>query len=115
MIARRWMGCLAGLMLVLGWVARSGGSPASTEPAPATLLQLQDQDTDPAKIDFESLPKLEGEHAVVCPVTDELKFQLHDYVIYHDGKYWCMFSHGPAVEDLPTQFVSYATSSDGLK
>jgi hypothetical protein len=35
-------------------------------------------------------------------------------LIHHDGKYWCLFSHGPEVEDLPTQFVSYATSDDGL-
>jgi hypothetical protein len=26
-----------------------------------------------------------------------------------------LFSHGPVVEDVPTQFVSYATSDDGLK
>ncbi len=82
---------------------------------PAIVLKLNGTLTDPAAIDFEALPKLTGEHAVVCPVTDELKFQLHDYLIHHDGKYWCMFSHGPVVEDVPTQFVSYATSDDGLK
>jgi hypothetical protein len=81
---------------------------------PAVVLKLNGTLTDPAAIDFDALPKLAGEHAVVCPVTDELKFQLHDYLIHHDGKYWCMFSHGPVVEDVPTQFVSYATSDDGL-
>lgn len=81
---------------------------------PAVVLKLDGKPTDPATIDFEALPKLTGEHAVVCPTTDELKFQLHDYLIHHDGKYWCLFSHGPEVEDLPTQFVSYATSDDGL-
>jgi hypothetical protein len=82
---------------------------------PAVVLKLNGTLTDPASIDYDALPKLSGEHAVVCPVTDELKFQLHDYLIHHDGKYWCMFSHGPVVEDVPTQFVSYATSDDGLK
>ena len=43
------------------------------------------------------------------------KFQLHNYLTHHDGKYWCLFSHGPVVEDVPTQFISYATSDDGLK
>jgi hypothetical protein len=83
-------------------------------PAPAVLLKLNGAVTDPTTIDFDALPKLTGEHAVVCPTTDALKFQLHNYLIHHDGKYWCLFSHGPAVEDLPTQFVSYATSDDGL-
>jgi len=88
---------------------------ADTPVEPATVLKLNGVATDPASIDYESLPKINGEHAVVCPVTDELKFQLHNYLIHHDGKYWCLFSHGPVVEDVPTQFVSYATSSDGLK
>lgn len=82
---------------------------------PAVVLKLNGAVTDPAAIDYAALPILRGEHAVVCPATDELKFQLHNYLIHHDGKYWCLFSHGPAVEDLPTQFVSYATSDDGLK
>ncbi len=82
---------------------------------PAIVLKLNGTLTDPTLIDYDTLPKLAGEHAVVCPVTDELKFQLHDYLIHHDGKYWCLFSHGPIVEDWPTQFVSYATSDDGLK
>lgn len=58
---------------------------------PAVVLKLNGTLTDPTAIDFEALPKLNGEHAVVCPVTDELKFQLHDDLIHHDGKYWCMF------------------------
>lgn len=81
---------------------------------PAVVLKLDGKPTDPATIDFDALPRLEGEHAVVCPTTDELKFQLHDYLTYYDGKYWCLFSHGPEVEDWPTQFVSYCTSDDGL-
>lgn len=81
---------------------------------PAIVLRLNGTLTDPEAIDYEALPKLTGEHAVVCEATDALKFQLHDYLIHHDGKYWCMFSHGPEVEDVPTQFVSYATSDDGL-
>ena len=72
--------------------------------------------TDPLKIDYEAAPRRStASIPVVCPVTEQLKFQLHDYLIYHDGKYWVLFSHGPVVEDVPTQFVSYATSDDGLK
>jgi len=88
---------------------------ADDAPKSAVVLKLNGAVTNPEALDFQALPKLSGTHAVVCEPTDELKFQLHDYLIHHDGKYWCMFSHGPEVEDWPTQFVSYATSDDGLK
>lgn len=81
---------------------------------PAVVLKLNGAVTVPNTLDYDALPRLKGQHAVVCPATDELKFQLHDYLIHHDGKYWCLFSHGPVVEDVPTQFLSYATSDDGL-
>lgn len=100
------------VLLSLMMVGFADGQESSE---PAVVLKLNGAVTDPTTIDFEALPRIEGQHAVVCPVTDELKFQLHDYLIHHDGKYWCLFSHGPVVEDVPTQFVSYATSDDGLK
>jgi len=99
------------LLLVLASVVGFGADEAVE---PAIVLKLKGTITDPAQIDFDSLPKLAGEHSVVCRLTDELKFQLHDYLIHHDGKYWCMFSHGAGGEDEPTQFVSYTTSDDGL-
>jgi hypothetical protein len=98
--------------VVLFVAARS----AADEPVDASVvLKLNGTVTDPTAIDYEALPQIEGGHAVVCPVTDALKFQLHNYLIHHDGKYWCLFSHGPIVEDVPTQFISYAVSDDGLK
>jgi len=82
---------------------------------PAIVLKLHGAITDPTAIDYRALPDIEGQHSVVCPATAALKFQLHNYLIHHDGKYWCVFSHGPVVEDVPTQFVSYAVSNDGLQ
>jgi len=101
--------------VVLAVLLGSAAATADETAVQAVVLALDGKPTDPAAIDYEALPKLTGKHAVVCPVTDALKFQLHNYLIHHDGRYWCLFSHGPAVEDLPTQFVSYATSDDGLK
>lgn len=105
---------LLGLSVVsaAAFAAEPASEPAS-EP-PAVVLKLSGSVTDPEAIDYEALPKLPGRHAVVCPTSEALKFQLHNYLIHHDGKYWCLFSHGPVVEDVPTQFVSYATSEDGL-
>lgn len=81
----------------------------------APMLNLPGIGEDPANIDYAKLPLLKGAHAVVCPFDEQWKLQLHNYLVHHDGKYWCMWSHGPEVEDMPTQHVSFATSDDGLK
>jgi hypothetical protein len=78
------------------------------------LLNLPDTNGDETKIDYARLPLLKGTHAIVCPYDDTWKFQLHNYLLHHDGKFWCMWSCGPVVEDVPTQHVRYATSNDGL-
>lgn len=78
------------------------------------LLDLPGSGTDTDKIDYARLPVLKGTHAVICPRDPEWKFQLHNYLLFHEGMYWCMWSHGPA-EDEPTQHIRYATSADGLK
>lgn len=88
-------------------------SLASAESLPA-LLDLPGTDGDPDQIDYASLPVLTGRHAIVCPYDEQWKFQLHNYLLHRDGLYWCQWSAGPEVEDLPTQEVRYATSSDGL-
>ncbi|MDX1947533.1 MAG: exo-alpha-sialidase [Pirellulaceae bacterium] len=102
---------LTAWLLILTVVA---DAQSEEPPTPEIVLNLRGMLTDPAAIDYEGLPRLIGQHAVVCPKTDDLKFQLHNYLIHHGGKYWCLFSHGPVVEDVPTQFVSYTTSDDGL-
>ena len=70
---------------------------------------------DPKTLDYAKLPVIGGEHAVVSAGDAEWEFRLHNYLIYHAGKYWCLWSHGPKVEDYPTQHVRYAVSDDGLK
>lgn len=89
--------------------------PAFATDSPALVLDLSGSGSDPERIDWKNLPVLKGQHAVVCPQDEQWKFQLHNYLLHHDGKYWCMWSHGPEVEDLPTQHLRYATSDDGLK
>ncbi len=86
--------------------------PADFDTKP--LLVLPGTDGDPARIDYAKLPLLHGTHAVVCPYDEQWMLQLHNYLLHHDGKFWCMWSHGPVVEDVPTQHVNFATSDDGL-
>lgn len=104
--------------------------PAAAEEQPDTpvpVLNLPGSGTDPAAIDYQSLPRLKGEHAIINPAAPgpyprksdkidlrDLRLNLHNYLIYHDGKFWCIWSDGPRIEDEPTQEIKYATSVDGL-
>ncbi len=94
---------------------------------PLAILNLPGSGTDPDAIDFESLPRLKGRHAVINQVAyspdyqpgeklemNRMRLNLHNYLIHYDGRFWCIWSDGPRVEDWPTQEVKYATSEDGL-
>ena len=85
---------------------------------------------DPQQIDFEHLPRINGQHAVVSDVRDAggTRVNQHNYLIYYHGKYWAMWSDGPGEpkappeehrdkvpgHDRPNQWVSFAHSDDGL-
>ena len=98
----------------LAWVVFLTAQPAQAEPPLGPMLRLPATGEDPSAIDFAGLPTLRGEHAVVTVGAEPWRFRLHSYLVFHDGRYWCMWSHGPVVEDNPTQHVRYATSDDGL-
>src|SRR5829696_7780559 len=103
----------------------AGAATSGADPLP--ILNLPGSGTDPAAIDYEALPRVRGTHAVVnraalgpeartpdkIDVLD-LRLNLHSYLAYHDGKFWCSWSDGPKVEDEPTQEIKFATSQDGL-
>ncbi|MEZ5199475.1 MAG: exo-alpha-sialidase [Bacteroidales bacterium] len=81
----------------------------------------------PHEIDFDKLPRIPSQHAVVSDVrakgTNHQTFNeakksggvnQHNYLTYYNGQYWIMWSDGPGVEDRVGQVVKYATSEDGL-
>jgi hypothetical protein len=87
---------------------------------------------DPAKIDFDRLPRLpESDHVIVHDVRDQdgHRVNQHNYLAYYNGMYWIMWSDGPGEARMPAgqhrnrtpghdrerQKVAYATSKDGLK
>lgn len=70
---------------------------------------------DPHGINFDLLPKVPVEHAVVSDVRAKKGVNQHNYLLHHDGRFWAMWSDGPRVEDMGGQRVMYATSRDGLK
>lgn len=86
----------------------------SSESAPDIMLDLPATGQDPSQIDFFALPKLPGEHVVISQGDDDWQFRLHEYLAFFDDRFWCIWSHGPVIEDRATQHIRYATSEDGL-
>ncbi len=80
----------------------------------------------PQQLDFDALPRVPSQHSMVSDVRarettpDVLNKKTggvnqHNYLVYHDGRFWAMWSDGPGIEDRVGQRVKYATSLDGLK
>lgn len=109
---------LIGFLLLVA-IPAAFGQPAPVDSGQdsvsSTLLDLPTTGSDEAKIDYAKLPELAGVHAVISPADTTWKFQLHDYLVHYGGRYWCMWSQGPPVEDEPSQQIRYATSEDGLQ
>ncbi len=66
------------------------------------------------QIDFDGLPRVASQHVVVSDVRSTDGVNQHNYLAYHNGKYWIMWSDGPGIEDQVGQRVKFATSPDGL-
>jgi len=80
---------------------------------------------DPHAIDFDNLPKIPAQHAVISDVrpANGHRVNQHNYLIHHAGRFWAMWSDGPGISkgygktpghDQAAQRVSFATSPDGL-
>lgn len=81
--------------------------------------------TETHRIDFNALPRIPHWHGVVSDVLGEngRRVNQHNYLAFHDGRFWAMWSDGPGGpiapnevphHDLADQRVSFATSADGL-
>ena len=115
------------LLIALVPVCHSVLADELSPETPLPVLRLPVAGTDAGAIDYLGLPVLKGRHAVVNQVVrgphsatpdkvdmHDLRLNLHNYLIHHDGRYWCIWSDGPKVEDWPTQEIKYATSADGF-
>jgi hypothetical protein len=103
-----------------------------TNPQSTLMLNLTGSGTDPAGIDFSTLPRVPAQHAVISDVRDRDGNWVHQhaYLARHDGRYWAMWSDGPGGRyphikpqqhrntvprhDQADTKVSYATSHDGV-
>ncbi len=67
------------------------------------------------KLDCERLPVIRpSRHIVLSDEHPDWKFQLHNYLLYHENLFWCMWSFGPEEEARVGQSVLYSTSRDGI-
>src|SRR5690554_2179412 len=114
-------GILAILTFALGPVMAQNAPDSRVAPHPVThvesplMLAGDWVPENPHDIDFDNLPRVPGEHVVVNDVRAEKGVNQHNYLVFHQGKYWIMWSDGPGIEDRVGQRVKYATSKDGLK
>jgi len=119
---------LAVLLLAAPEVTRAAEVSAPhpmTNPDSPRMLAGAWVPADSQGIDFDKLPRVASQHAVVSNVRApgsslmELDHQhggvnQHNYLAYHQGKFWAMWSDGPGIEDRAGQRVKFATSADGL-
>jgi hypothetical protein len=117
------------LLFLVSTLSRTGIANDAVPPAePLPILELNGSATDPQAIDYARLPVLSGKLAIINPVAlgphaheadkidmADLRLNLHNYLIHHQGRFWCIWSDGPRVEDWPTQAIKYSTSGDGLE
>ncbi len=107
------------LLLLLLWSCTGGvmGQPPHPVSNPSSPLMLAGDwlPDDTHRIDYDQLPRLPGSHMFVNDVRLQMGVNQHNYLAFHDGQYWIMWSDGPGIEDRVGQRVKYATSPDGLK
>ncbi|GAA5222317.1 exo-alpha-sialidase [Membranihabitans marinus] len=119
---------LALLIIVFGCSPKN--YPDAVKNPESTLMLEGDWFDHPHSIDFDRLPVIPSQHVVVSDVQskdeNESKYKFagqhlaggvnqHNYMIFHEGQFWLMWSDGPGVEDRVGQVVKYATSPDGLE
>jgi hypothetical protein len=91
----------------------NGNYPHPAKNAESPMMLRGDWFEHPHEIDFDKLPRVPREHIVINDVTEENGVNQHNYLIHHNGRFWAMWSDGPAIEDRVGQVVKFATSEDG--
>ncbi len=121
------------LVLLAALPAASAADPPTKPSGDNTIMLSGDWlPDDPHQIDYEKLPRVAAQHAIISDVRDQAGTHVHQhaYLAYHDGRFWAMWSDGPGLpkpgataeqhrnivpgHDRPDTRNSYATSKDGL-
>lgn len=121
--------CVLAAALLAAAGGNQKGAPLGKDLDSAVMLSGDWVPDDPREIDFDKLPRVRSEHAVISDVRDAggTRVNQHNYLVHHDGLFWAMWSDGPGAprapaeehrnvlpgHDLAGQRVSFATSRDG--
>jgi hypothetical protein len=117
---------LACLCLAVMTLRAATPGAAAFDPASPVMLAGPWVPANPREIDFDRLPRIPSEHAVVSDVlaAGGHRVNQHNYLVHFGGRFWAMWSDGPGESrgpgkvpghDRADQHVSFATSPDGLK
>lgn len=104
----------------------------STNPHSQLMLRGAWVPDDPHTIDFDRLPRVPAEYALISDVRGDRRQAVreskrqrvdhdsgganqHNYLAHHLGEFWAMWSDGPGVEDRVGQRVKFSRSPDGLQ
>ena len=113
-----WTRVIGILLLLIGPAAVSQPDAypdPETNPESTIMLDGDWVPEDTQAINFENLPRIPLQHAVVSDVRPTNGVNQHNYLVFYEGRYWAMWSDGPGVEDRVGQRVKYAVSPDGLE
>ena len=91
----------------------SGPHPVNNPNSPL-MLAADWVPEDVHQIDFANLPQIPSLHTIVSDVREAEGVNQHNYLAYHDGRYWIMWSDGPGKEDRVGQVVKFSNSDDGV-
>jgi hypothetical protein len=104
------------LLAVPAMCAKPSDSPhPQRNPQSPKMLAGDWVPSDPRRIDFAGLPRVPSQHTVINDVRAAKGVNQHNYLVHHGGRFWAMWSDGPAREDRVGQRVKFATSEGGLK
>lgn len=114
------------LALTVAGVAAETDARPNKAPSASVMLAGAWVPANSHDIDFDHLPRIPSQHAVVSDVLSAggRRVNQHNYLVHFAGKFWAMWSDGPGESrgpgkvpghDRADQHVSFATSADGLK
>ena len=86
----------------------------AAEPASPVMLAGPWVPQDTHEIDSMQLPRVLSVHSVVNDVREQQGVNQHNYLVFHNGRYFAMWSDGPGVEDRVGQRVKFSVSANGV-
>src|SRR5262245_14083663 len=101
---KRFIACgrVAATLALIGGIAAAASAPASrpdakTNPASPLMLAGDWVPANPHDIDFDGLPRIPSQHAVVSDVMPAggHRVNQHNYLVHYAGRFWAMWSDGP--------------------